>query len=180
MFDGIRKYGSLEQRVMGSFIMYDHSEDHKIQREEVVTMMRTATAVAGAQLTDAMIQQALETLMAIADTDHVCDSPFLSLSFFTPSSFHQHDHRATLWSCTRSCLLHAPTPLSPRSSTRSEDGAHHVCATDAQHLKYRPPFFLLPFVLFLFVNDNKKLCFSLFFLLCFFFHFLSDGLPLRQ
>ena len=83
MFDGIRKYGSLEQRVMGSFIMYDHSEDHKIQREEVVTMMRTATAVAGAQLTDAMIQQALETLMAIADTDHVCDSLFSSsFSFF--------------------------------------------------------------------------------------------------
>ena len=78
VFDGIRKYGSLEQRVMGSFIMYDHSEDHKIQREEVVTMMRTATAVAGAQLTDAMIQQALETLMAIADTDHVCPPALLS------------------------------------------------------------------------------------------------------
>ena len=72
MFDGIRKYGSLEQRVMGSFVLFDHTRDHKIQRKEIEDMMRTAVYVSGVSLTESMIQKALKNVMAIADSDGVC------------------------------------------------------------------------------------------------------------
>ena len=72
VFDGIRKYGSLEQRVMGSFVLFDHSRDHKIQRAEIEDMMRTAVYVSGVGLTEAMIQKALKNIMEIADSDGVC------------------------------------------------------------------------------------------------------------
>ena len=72
VFDGIRKYGTLDQRVVGSFVLYDHNADGVLQREEVASMMRTAAAVAGEGISESLIQQALELLMQAADKSHVC------------------------------------------------------------------------------------------------------------
>jgi len=70
VFDGIRKYGSLEQRVVGSFVLYDYNDDGVVEREELAAMMRTAAAVAGENVSESLIQQALEILMTEADKDH--------------------------------------------------------------------------------------------------------------
>jgi len=70
VFDGIRKYGTLEQRVVGSFVLYDHNNDGVVEREEVAAMMRTAAAVAGEGVSESLIQQALEILMTEADKNH--------------------------------------------------------------------------------------------------------------
>jgi len=70
VFDGIRKYGTLDQRVIGSFVLYDHNADGVLQREEVAAMMRTAAAVAGEGISESLIQQALELLMQAADKNH--------------------------------------------------------------------------------------------------------------
>jgi len=70
VFDGIRKYGSLDQRVVGSFVLYDHNNDGVVEREEVAAMMRTAAAVAGEGVSESLIQQAVEILMSEADKQH--------------------------------------------------------------------------------------------------------------
>jgi len=70
VFDGIRKYGTLDQRVIGSFVLYDHNADGILQREEVASMMRTAAAVAGEGVSESLIQQALELLMQETDKNH--------------------------------------------------------------------------------------------------------------
>ena len=87
VFDGIRKYGSLDQRVVGSFVLYDHNNDGVVEREEVAAMMRTAAAVAGEGVSESLIQQALELLMSEADKQHVCYYHvffYLLSSFFSP------------------------------------------------------------------------------------------------
>jgi len=70
VFDGIRKYGSLDQRVVGSFVLYDHNNDGVVEREELAAMMRTAAAVTGEGVSESLIQQAVEILMSEADKQH--------------------------------------------------------------------------------------------------------------
>jgi len=69
VYDGIRKYGSLEQRVMGSFVLYDPNGDHKIQRDEIESMMRAAREISGVTLPEEKFAECLETLMNVVDSD---------------------------------------------------------------------------------------------------------------
>lgn len=109
VFDGIRKHGSLEQRVVGSFVLYDHAGVGVLRREEVAAMMRTASEVAGADLSESLIQQALEILMTEADKDHVCHS---RLSRFL-------------------LLFHAVCGCVAWTDGASGAGRHHLCCTRA-------------------------------------------------
>jgi len=70
VYDGLRKFGSLEQRVMGSFVLFDPNNDRKIQRDEIEKMMRVARDLSGVKMDEEMFASCLETLIKIFDTDH--------------------------------------------------------------------------------------------------------------
>ena len=72
MYDGIRKLGTLEQRVMGSFVLYDPNHDRKIQRDEIESMMRAARDISNVSLPEEKFDQCMETLMSVVDVDKVC------------------------------------------------------------------------------------------------------------
>ena len=120
VFDGIRKHGSLEQRVVGSFVLYDHTGAGVLRREEVAAMMRTASEVAGADLSESLIQQALEILMTEADKDHVCHStPFSENVFFFIECVLDR-HRLGFWSSRTLSVLHESSQRLQRSSMLCE------------------------------------------------------------
>ena len=56
VFDGIRKHGSLEQRVTASFVLFDYSGAGVLRREDIATVMRLASDVAVAGLSESLIQ----------------------------------------------------------------------------------------------------------------------------
>ena len=72
VYDGIRKFGTLEQRVMGSFVLYDPNHDHKIQRDEIECMMRAARDISNVCLPEDKFDQCMEALMKAVDIDKVC------------------------------------------------------------------------------------------------------------
>ena len=72
MFDGIRYHGSVEQRVIGSFVINDKSHDHRLQAEEIADMARTASEASGKTLSDETIDRFVKVCMERADIDGVC------------------------------------------------------------------------------------------------------------
>jgi len=69
VYDGIRKFGTLEQRVMGSFILFDPDHDRKIRREEIGTMMKAASSISGIELSEEKFKVCLDTLINVVDVD---------------------------------------------------------------------------------------------------------------
>jgi len=77
VFDGIRHHGSVEQRVIGSFLMNDKNHDHKLSREEVETLATDAGEVIGFKYPPDILKTFLDTTMAKGDAD---GDGFLELS----------------------------------------------------------------------------------------------------
>jgi len=76
LYDGIRSHGSLEQRIMGSFYLYDTDHDHKITRAEVTEIITCVLAICQnldpEHFKDAMskVPASVEGIFRDVDTDH--------------------------------------------------------------------------------------------------------------
>ena len=71
MFDGIRTYGSIDQRVMGTFIMNDCNHDRVLDQSELAVLITDAAAVPG-QVPSGNLQASLDTAIVSADKNWVC------------------------------------------------------------------------------------------------------------
>jgi len=69
VYDGISDHGSLEQRIMGSFMMCDQNHDHEIKREEMTVVLRTANAMHNKRMPDEKFDHNMDVLMEIVDAD---------------------------------------------------------------------------------------------------------------
>ena len=72
VYDGISDHGTLEQRIMGSFMMCDQNHDREIRREEMTTVLRTANAMHNKKMPEEKFNHSMDVLMEIVDADRVC------------------------------------------------------------------------------------------------------------
>ena len=79
VYDGISDHGTLEQRIMGSFMMCDQNHDHEIKRDEMTIVLRTANAMHNKRMPDDKFDHNMDVLMELVDADRVC---ICSYTFF--------------------------------------------------------------------------------------------------
>ncbi len=63
--------------MMGSFLMCDQNHDHKIQRDELAVVIRTAQEMHDHHMADEEFNERMDILMGILDKDKVCYQQFI-------------------------------------------------------------------------------------------------------
>ena len=79
VFGGITTFGTMEQRVMGTFQMLDQNHDHQISRDEFFQFLKISNEMNTERMTDEGIEIIVDAVMKRIDKDRVCYIPFFTI-----------------------------------------------------------------------------------------------------
>ena len=77
LYEGMRSHGSLEQRVLGSFVLNDKNHDHKLSRDEISSLVTDSGEFIGVKYPEEYLKALLDKCLEKADTN---GDGFLQLS----------------------------------------------------------------------------------------------------